>query len=138
MADSSAPAVSRPLVALRIAVAVLLGIHGYFRALTGGPVGFGEYLSGVGFPFGLALAWAITIFEMVGSLCLLTGRLVRVVCVGFAANLIAGIVLVHGREGWFVVGGGRNGVEYSVLLICCLGVLFASYSPAAGAAREGR
>ena len=23
-------------------------------------------------------------------------------------------------EGWFVVGGGRNGVEYSVLLLVCL------------------
>ena len=28
-----------------------------------------------------------------------------------------GIILVHLREGWFVVGGGRNGVEYSVLLV---------------------
>jgi putative oxidoreductase len=28
-----------------------------------------------------------------------------------------GIILVHAKEGWFVVGAGRNGVEYSVLLI---------------------
>ena len=32
--------------------------------------------------------------------------------------------MVHGPEGWFVVGGGRNGVEFSVLLICCLVSLF--------------
>ena len=38
----------------------------------------------------------------------------------FAAIYIAGVVLVHAREGWFVVGAGRNGVEYSVLLIACL------------------
>lgn len=31
-----------------------------------------------------------------------------------------GIVLVHAPEGWFVVGLGRNGMEYSVLLIVCL------------------
>jgi hypothetical protein len=27
-------------------------------------------------------------------------------------------ILVQFREGWFV-GGGRNGIEYSVLLILC-------------------
>jgi hypothetical protein len=26
---------------------------------------------------------------------------------------------VHFQEGWFVVGGGRNGMEYSVLLMLC-------------------
>ena len=30
------------------------------------------------------------------------------------------IVLVHAPAGWFVVGLGRNGAEYSVLLIACL------------------
>jgi putative oxidoreductase len=38
-------------------------------------------------------------------------------CAWFALELFAGIVLVHARDGWFVVGGGRNGMEYSVLLI---------------------
>ena len=33
---------------------------------------------------------------------------------------IAGIVLVHAPEGWFVVGKGRNGVEFSVLLVVAL------------------
>jgi putative oxidoreductase len=31
--------------------------------------------------------------------------------------LVMGIVLVHYPEGWYVVGGGRNGVEFNVLLI---------------------
>ncbi len=31
-----------------------------------------------------------------------------------------GIVLVHAPAGWFVVGHGRNGMEYSVLLIAAL------------------
>jgi len=25
---------------------------------------------------------------------------------------------VHYKEGWFVVGGGRNGVEFNFLMIC--------------------
>ena len=35
----------------------------------------------------------------------------------FMAIYAMGIVLVHAPEGWFVVGAGRNGMEYSVLLI---------------------
>ena len=31
-----------------------------------------------------------------------------------------GIVMVHAPNGWFVVGAGRNGAEYSVLLIVAL------------------
>jgi putative oxidoreductase len=34
--------------------------------------------------------------------------------------LIAGIVMVHYPEGWFVVGGGRNGMEYNFLLIAVI------------------
>jgi putative oxidoreductase len=30
---------------------------------------------------------------------------------------IAGIIMIHGANGWYVVGGGRNGVEYNFLLI---------------------
>ncbi len=35
----------------------------------------------------------------------------------FALELLMGIILVHGPEVWFVVGAGRNGMEYSVLLL---------------------
>jgi len=30
---------------------------------------------------------------------------------------------VHFPDGWFMAGGGRNGMEYSVLLILCLVVI---------------
>jgi len=39
--------------------------------------------------------------------------------------LVMGIVLVHFKEGGFVVGGGRNGWEYNFLLIfVLLSILF--------------
>jgi putative oxidoreductase len=112
-----------PIVIVRVAVAILLGIHGFTRALGGGVVPFGAYLAETGFPLATALAAAITGFEMVGSILLALGRYVRFVTPGFMIILLSGIALVHGREGWFVVGGGRNGVEYSVLLIACLAAL---------------
>ena len=41
-------------------------------------------------------------------------------CVVFSLVYLTGIALVHAKAGWFVVGLGRNGAEYSVLLIVCL------------------
>ncbi|WP_295793028.1 hypothetical protein [Mucilaginibacter sp.] len=43
--------------------------------------------------------------------------------------LVVGIFLDHMHDGWFVVGGGRNGMEYSVVLIACLFAVLWSYWP---------
>jgi putative oxidoreductase len=105
---------------LRVVVAILLFIHGSYRLVSGGVAGFGGFLAGVGLPLGPAIAWAITIGEIVGTVALAAGVFARPLALWFAAELTMGIVLVHAPEGWFVVGGGRNGVEYSVLLIAVL------------------
>lgn len=110
----------RALVALRIGVATLLFIHGAYRIYDNGPPGFGEWLGSQGLPFGLAIAWTVTIMEVVGTVVMALGKFVPYLAVYFSAVLTAGIILVHGKEGWFVVGGGRNGMEYSVLLILAL------------------
>ena len=116
----------RSLTLVRIAVAVLLGIHGWVRILPlegawlGGIVGFGGALTSKGFPLGVAVAGAITLGEVVGSACLALDRFVVPACLLHGTILLAGIVMVHAPNGWFVVGAGRNGVEYSVLLLACL------------------
>ena len=132
MTDDRGPSASRPLVVLRVALGLLLGIHGVYRALAGGVEPFGSFLTASGLPLGLAVAWLITVFEAFGSLLLVAGRFLSVVIPGFLLILSAGIVMVHAREGWFVVGGGRNGTEYSVLLIVALLVVLFSHrvSPA--------
>lgn len=111
---------SRSLAAVRIAVGVLLFLHGLARVRLGIVDDFGVFLSGVGLPAGLVVAWIVTGVELVGAPVLGWGRGVRVLAPWFALQLVAGIALVHAPEGWFVVGAGRNGVEYSVLLIVCL------------------
>ena len=40
-----------------------------------------------------------------------------------------GLILMPLPAGWFVVGLGRNGMEYSVLLIVCLGALAWVHAP---------
>lgn len=111
------------LLALRLAVATLIFIHGVFRLWSGGVAGFGEFLNGSHIPMGPAVAWWITIAEIAGTPLLAIGRWIRPLALYYAAELSVGIALVHAREGWFVVGGGRNGAEYSLLLIVCFLVL---------------
>ncbi len=67
-------------------------------------------------PIGVPVAWSLTIYELLGSLLLAVGWLVRPLSVGFIAMLIVGIAMVH-FPNWFVVGAGKNGMEYSVALI---------------------
>lgn len=111
---------SQALLSLRVAVALLLIIHGIARAYLGIVDDFGGFLTARGFPLGVQLAWGLTLFEIVGGAVLAWGRWVRPIAAIFCVELAAGIALVHFPEGWFVVGAGRNGMEYSVLLIAVL------------------
>ena len=115
------------LMFLRITVAVLMMIHGVARIYFGTVDDFGEFLTLNNFPLGFYLAWAITMFEIVGSVLLAIGRYVAPLAIIFAVHLLCGILLVHLKEGWFVVGAGKNGAEYSVLLIAVFITLAVSH-----------
>ena len=105
------------LIFLRVVVASIMFAHGVGRIYFGIVDDFGGFLTGVGFPLGFYLAWAITIFEIVGSILIAVGLYVAPLAMVFALHLLCGIYLVHLKDGWFVVGAGRNGAEFSVLLV---------------------
>lgn len=107
---------------LRIATAIILLTHSVFGIFNNGINDFGNlYLNQIGFaPFGVFLAWSIKLSHIVAALLLLFNKYVKPAGFVTIFILIMGIVLVHFQEGWFVVGGGRNGVEYNFLLICVL------------------
>jgi putative oxidoreductase len=117
------------LVALRIVIACLLAIHGWYRLIEGGVAPFGEWLTSQGIPFGPYVAAAVTGWEILATPLLALGWRVPWLCAVFAAIYATGLAMVHWPEGWFVVGGGRNGMEYSVLLLACLGVLAFTHLP---------
>jgi putative oxidoreductase len=121
---------------IRVAAAAMMVIHGSFRVFAGGVAPFGEFLGSQGFPAGVAIAWLLTVVEIAGGLLLIAGRFVKPLCAWFSLELLAGIALVHFREGWFVVGGGRNGFEYSVLLIVCFAAVAVDASRAEAAAPQ--
>lgn len=108
------------LVGIRWGLAALLFIHGIARVASDGVVPFGGFLDSRGLPFGIAIAWGVTLFELIAAPLLAWGRWVTPISLVFAAIYACGIWLVHAPAGWFVVGPGRNGMEYSVLIILCL------------------
>ena len=118
--------VSQMLIIFRIVVALLLVAHGVMRLSAGTVNGFGEFLNSKGFLIGPAIAWFITLFEIVGGLILAAGYFVKWIAAVFIIEIAMGIILVHAKNGWFVVGAQLNGVEYSVLLIFSLLLIAAS------------
>lgn len=116
---------------IRTAVALLILIHGVWRATQGGVVPFGGWLESQGFPQGVLLAGAVTGYELIAPLFILTRRFVTLACLGHIFILSIGLVMVHLPSGWFVVGAGRNGVEYSVLLIVALAAVAWAHAPLA-------
>ena len=107
---------------LRIAIAIILLTHSVFGIFNNGINDFGNlYLNQIGFaPFGLFLAWSIKLSHIIAAVLLLLNKYIKLAGVVTIFVLVMGIILVHFQEGWFVVGGGRNGVEYNFLLICVL------------------
>lgn len=107
---------------LRLAVAIVLLAHSVPGMFNNGINDFGNlYLNQIGFaPFGLFLAWSIKLSHIASAVCLLFEKYVTWACLVTIFILIAGIILVHFKEGWFVVGFGRNGIEFNFLLIFAL------------------
>jgi len=107
---------------LRIAVAIILLTHSVFGMFNNGINDFGNlFLNQIGFaPFGVIIAWSIKISHVIAAVLLLLNQYIKLAGFVTIFVLIMGIILVHFREGWFVVGGGRNGVEYNFLLIVVL------------------
>lgn len=107
---------------LRIAVAFILLMHSIPGMLNGGVNDFGiQYLNEVGFaPCGLVIAWAIKLSHVVCTICLLANKFIWQASTITIFILLMGIIMIHYKEGWFVVGGGRNGMEFNFLLIMVL------------------
>lgn len=116
------------LVFIRIVLAAVMFVHGAARISYGTVGGFGEFLGSQGIPLGFYVAWGITLFELVGSVLLAAGFYAWIIALLFALQLAVGIALVHYKEGWFVVGHGRNGMEFSAVLIASLlAIAYANY-----------
>ena len=119
---------STALAMIRVVLAALMFVHGAARISYAAVDDFGAFLGSQGIPLGFFIAWGITLFEIIGGVLLAVGSYAWIIALIFAVELAAGIAMVHWREGWFVVGAGRNGMEYSALMILSfLAVAYANY-----------
>lgn len=106
---------------LRFSLAIIMIMHSVPSFYTGSVLAFGkEYLSGEGFGvFSVPLAIAVKLVHLVSVPLLFWNKNLKIISILNIFILIAGIIMIHASEGWYVVGGGRNGVEYNFLLIFC-------------------
>ena len=129
------PSARQALAFVRIAAASILIIHP-----LGGlqdPAGLndlGQYFSSLGFPFGVPLVWGSMFLQIASSLALIARRFVVPACLGHMLVLCTGIWLFH-LPHWFVIGPdnvigpGKEGIEYSTLLITCFVSILIAYWP---------
>jgi putative oxidoreductase len=105
---------------LRIVVCLLLSVHGWYRFYEGSLPVLGGILEQRGFPFAMVLVWLVNLAETGGTLLLALRILAAPISLILAGIYATGVVLFHWRQGFFVVGPGTAGWEYSALLIVCL------------------
>jgi putative oxidoreductase len=108
------------LIFLRVVISIIIFSHGFHRFTFDGSEPFGQWLTEQGFPAGFYLAWTVTLFELAGAVLLALGIKKLPICLAFIGVYSVGLVMVHLPHGWFVVGSGSNGIEYSVLIIASL------------------
>lgn len=108
---------------LRLGLATIFLSHSLHGIFTNHDVNdFGNlFLNKIGFaPFGVWIAWTMIITQIITSIFLLLDKFTKISSVLNIGILLGGIITVHFKEGWFVVGGGRNGMEFSFVLIIML------------------
>lgn len=107
---------------LRWALAIILFMHSIPGMFNGGIHDFGNlYLNQVGFdPFGVYLAWVIKLSYVVAAILFIANKYIKWAAWPTLFILVVGIFMVHLEHGWFVVGGGQNGVEFNFLMIAVI------------------
>ncbi len=118
------------MLPLKACLAIILTVHGVAGMFNGGVNGFGEYLGTQGFgSLGVLIAWIIKLSHVIAAGCILLGKWQLWPSLFTILILIIGIFMVHLPNGWFVVGGGFNGIEFNLLLICALMAIIFQKSP---------
>jgi putative oxidoreductase len=95
---------------LRLLAGLSMAMHGWVH-IRGDMVQTAAYFAGEGYVPGLFWAWAVTLTEFVGGICLAIGFLTRPVAVPILVFLITA-VFYHMRNGFF---WNEGGFEYPLM-----------------------
>ena len=117
---------SRSVILLRYSMALIFLLHAVVRVFNDTIPRFANFLESKGMPLSRAWVIFITIFEIAGSVMLVLNYCTRWISAGFIILLLAGIVLIHAENGWYVGEHGSGGCEYTFALIMCFLVIAAA------------
>lgn len=106
---------------LRVVVGATFVVHGYLK-WSGGVDQFAGFLSVLGLPLSLLLAWVVTLVELVGGLALIVGFLTHWAAKLLFIDMLVALLLVHIGKGFLVTSGGY---EFVLLLLAALFYLMA-------------
>jgi len=98
---------------------------------------WGEGMTKLGFPHGVALVWGLKSLELVSCIARLSRRLVVPACLGHLVILLPGMVISQHMD-WFDVGPGEGGIEYPLILSACTIATLLAYWPRGTVAAEVR
>jgi putative oxidoreductase len=115
---------------VKLAVCAIILTHGMHRYLYGELGPLGDALAHFGFPFPRLEAQLVNLAETGGVLLIALGVLVRTMCAILIFIFATGVVLIHWQLGFFIVGPGEGGWEFSALLMSCLAAVALDYWPA--------
>lgn len=105
---------------LRLVLCGILFTHGAVRLARGEAPILGDILREHHLPVGTLLAYLVCLAETGGALLLAFRYVVLPVGAILASIYLTGVVLFHRHNGFFVVGPGEGGWEYSLLILACL------------------
>jgi putative oxidoreductase len=104
---------------LRFALIVIMIMHGVTSFADMSVIDFGNALTDVfGFGvMGIPMAILVKAIHVLTIPALLLNKYLKPMALLNIIIFIMGIVLIHWKNGWYVVGGGTGGIEYNFLLI---------------------
>lgn len=112
---------AHPTFILRFGLTLTMIMHGITSFLEMTVIDFGQALTDVfGFGFmGIPSAILVKAIHVLTIPALLLNKYLKPLALLNIIIFVTGIVLIHWRHGWYVVGGGSEGIEFNVLLIFC-------------------
>lgn len=111
---------------LRVTLGVIMAVHGWQKLTAMTPAAFGNgMLDGLGVPAPVAVAWLVTLVELVGGVALVVGFASRIAAAANALVLAGATLLVKGDLGLIAeMGSPLPGAELDLALIAlALGVV---------------
>lgn len=106
---------------LRFGLMVIMIMHGIPSFVEMSVIDFGHALTDAfGFGImGIPTAILVKSIHVLTIPALLLNKFLKPLAVLNIIIFIMGIVLIHWKHGWYVVGGGSEGIEFNFLLIFC-------------------